>query len=79
MRLVLISQRINCLIITNVYSNMILNDLPAYICVKPNGVVEQLSYDEAQAKIQHIREHYKEMEIKSVDEETIISELEEYK
>ena len=58
-------------------SSIVLNNVLTYIVHTDNGI-QDISYEEGQAKIQSIRETYKKADFKEMNEETIIATLKEY-
>ena len=57
----------------------VINNVLTYIVKEPELDVQDISYEEGQAKLQQIREVYRKIIFKSVDKESIISTIEAYK
>ncbi len=59
-------------------SSIVINNVLTYIVHTDNGI-QDISYDEGQAKIQSMREVYQKIDFKEMNEETIIATLETYR
>lgn len=59
-------------------SSIVLNNVLTYIVHTDNGI-QDISYEEGQAKIQSIREAYQKADFKEMNEEIIIATLEAYR